>query len=106
MGNSLREYDPRDFTPSQVNAVVALGRAGKPQTIEQLAKVGNQRTHAVRSTVNWLVARGLVERWFRSGPGVGTDPERWMLTASGHSLFRTLGAYLPAQAARRRGHQR
>ncbi|MFF0489353.1 MarR family transcriptional regulator [Nocardia sp. NPDC004068] len=105
MGNSLREYDPRDFTPSQVNAVVALGRAGKPQTLSELAEVGNQRTHAVRRTVDWLVARGLVERWFRSGPGVGTDPERWMLTASGHSLFRTLRAYLPAQAARRRGHQ-
>ncbi|MFF0494299.1 replication-relaxation family protein [Nocardia sp. NPDC004068] len=104
---SNRGWGLRGLSPPQVKAVVALGRAHGPQTLDQVVNTTRNRCRsAVRRTLDRLVERGLATRWVRPGPGVGNDPHRWVLTDAGRDLQRALSVELAAQAARRRGHRR
>ncbi|MFF0491024.1 hypothetical protein ACFYTQ_18545 [Nocardia sp. NPDC004068] len=70
-----------DYSRPQMTVIAALGDAGGPLTLKQLA--GNRQPRGVRKTVNWLVTHGFVQ----PHPDSTAPVTEWVLTNDGRVLF-------------------
>ncbi|MFF0492590.1 hypothetical protein ACFYTQ_26470 [Nocardia sp. NPDC004068] len=80
-GSAAGEAGMGHYSRPQMTVVAALGDAGGPLTLEQLA--GNRQPRGVQKTVNWLVSHGLV----RPHPDNTAPVTEWVLTDDGRALF-------------------